>query len=97
MSPSGFPEVGPAVPAEVVREVIGGRGRARLVIPVWGGRVGHPVLIDHAFRAELLSLDPARGLRAFFDAHRAEVLRLGVGATARNWRTVLALAEMSRD
>jgi molybdenum cofactor cytidylyltransferase len=70
----------PAVPPAVVREIIGARERARLVVPTWEGRGGHPVLIDLAFRGELLSLDPAAGLRSLFDAHRAEVLRLGVGS-----------------
>lgn len=68
----------PAVPPRVVREVIEARAGGRLVVPVWEGRGGHPVLIDLAFREELLGLDPARGLRALFDAHRAEVLRLPV-------------------
>ncbi|HEX7177433.1 MAG TPA: nucleotidyltransferase family protein [Pyrinomonadaceae bacterium] len=72
----------PAVPAAVVREIVGAReeSKARLVVPTWEGRGGHPVLIDLRFRDELLSLDPAVGLRALFDAHRAEVLRLGVGS-----------------
>ena len=72
----------PAVPPAVVRQIIGAReeSKARLVVPTWEGRGGHPVLIDLAFREELLSLDPSAGLRALFDAHRAEVLRLGVGS-----------------
>ncbi|HEX8853333.1 MAG TPA: hypothetical protein VF754_07590, partial [Pyrinomonadaceae bacterium] len=32
------------------------------------------------FRAALLELDPVRGLRALFDARRAEVLRLPVSS-----------------
>jgi CTP:molybdopterin cytidylyltransferase MocA len=70
------------VPAAVVREIIGAcaESKARLVVPTWEGRGGHPVLIDLRFRDELLSLDPSAGLRALFDAHRAEVLRLGVGS-----------------
>ncbi|HZB45931.1 MAG TPA: hypothetical protein VE360_11825, partial [Pyrinomonadaceae bacterium] len=32
--------------------------------------------IDLALRGELASLDPSRGLRALFDAHREEVLRV---------------------
>lgn len=68
----------PAVPPEVIRSLIGARERtgARVVQPEWEGRGGHPVLIDLALRAELVSLDPSRGLRALFDAHREEVLRV---------------------
>lgn len=68
----------PAVPPAEVRRLIDERRRtgARLVVPEWQGRGGHPVLIDLAFRAELLSLAPERGLRALLEAHRAEVLRV---------------------
>lgn len=72
----------PAIPpAEVVRLV--GEWRrtgARLVLPEWRGRGGHPVLVDLAFREELLRLPPDKGLRALFDAHRAEVLRVPAGS-----------------
>ena len=72
----------PAIPAEVIRFLISERVRtgARLVVPQYEGRGGHPVLIDGSFRAELLQLDAGRGLRAFFDVHRDEVLRLAVAS-----------------
>jgi CTP:molybdopterin cytidylyltransferase MocA len=71
----------PAVPAKVVSELIDEwRTGARLVIPTNGGRGGHPVLIDLSFRAEILNLDPARGLTSFFDAHRSEVTRVAVNS-----------------
>lgn len=68
----------PAVPPEEIAKLIEARQRtgARLLVPEWQGRGGHPVLIDITFRDELLSLVPAKGLRALFDAHRAEVLRV---------------------
>lgn len=72
----------PAIPPEVIREVLDARRErgARLVVPTWQGRGGHPVLVDLAFRDELLRPDPRRGLRALFEAHAAEVLRLPVGS-----------------
>ena len=72
----------PAIPPAVVREVIAERERsgACLVVPTWEGRGGHPVLVDLRFRPELLSLDPERGLRALFDAHRQDVRRIGVSS-----------------
>ena len=55
----------PFLAAGVVDAVIAayeesGRG---LVIPTFGGRRGHPVLIDLKFRDEVLGLDQADGLR----------------------------------
>ena len=71
----------PAVPPEVVSRLIGEwRKGARLVIPTNGGHGGHPVLIDLSFRAELFKLDPARGLKSFFDAHREDVKRVAVNS-----------------
>jgi molybdenum cofactor cytidylyltransferase len=72
----------PAVPPAVVSTILSARERtgARLIIPVWGGRGGHPVFVDLSFRAELLTLAPERGLRAVFEKHAGEVLRLPVGS-----------------
>ena len=88
----------PAVPASEVERLIEARRRsgARLVVPEWRGRGGHPVLVDLAFAGELLTLVPERGLRALFEAHRAEVLRLPAGSpyVARDmdtWEEYLAL------
>jgi molybdenum cofactor cytidylyltransferase len=68
----------PAVPPSAIRSLIGARERtgARLVVPEWNGRGGHPVIVDSSLREELLRVAPARGLRALFDAHREEVLRV---------------------
>jgi molybdenum cofactor cytidylyltransferase len=71
----------PAVPPEVVTQLINRwRQDAPLVIPTKAGRGGHPVLIDLKFRKELINLDPTRGLKSFFDAHRGEVTRLPVNS-----------------
>ena len=69
----------PAVPPEVISLLVDEWKRgARLVQPEHEGRGGHPVLVDLSLRAELLALDPNKGLRALFDAHRSEVRRLPV-------------------
>ncbi len=70
----------PAIPAEVPRALIETwrRTGAPLILPEHNGRGGHPVLLDASLRAELLNLDARRGLRALFDAHRAETLRVPV-------------------
>src|SRR5947209_2494768 len=68
----------PATPPSAIRNFIEAHERtgARLVLPEWKGRGGHPVLIALSFREELLRVVPQRGLRALFDAHREEVLRV---------------------
>ncbi|HJR09178.1 MAG TPA: nucleotidyltransferase family protein [Pyrinomonadaceae bacterium] len=70
----------PAVTAKEIESIIAAHKRtgARLIVPVWRGRGGHPVLVNLSLRASLLNLDAERGLRALFDAHAGEVLRLPV-------------------
>jgi molybdenum cofactor cytidylyltransferase len=70
----------PAVKPETIRFLIETRVRtgAGLVVPVWRGRGGHPVLVDLKYRGELLRLDERRGLRGLFEACAGEVLRVEV-------------------
>jgi len=72
----------PAVTAQEIEIVMTAHrmSGARLVVPEWQGRGGHPVLIDLKFRASLLNLDSRRGLRALFEAHAGEVLRVPVAS-----------------
>ncbi len=68
-----------AVPAEVIAALISEwKQGARLVKPTCNGRGGHPVVVDLAFRDELLSLDSNGGLRAFFGIHEDQVKRFPV-------------------
>jgi molybdenum cofactor cytidylyltransferase len=69
----------PAIPATIVEALVEEWGKgARIVIPTWQGRGGHPVLVDLCFRTELLNLPANGGLRTFFDSHREAVRRLPV-------------------
>ena len=71
----------PAVPAEVIQTLIREwTGGAKLVVPQFQAQGGHPVLIDLAFRKDLLALDQQRGLRALFDANRSLVQRPAVNS-----------------
>jgi molybdenum cofactor cytidylyltransferase len=87
----------PAVPPTVVSTLIENWKRgARLIVPTYHGRGGHPVLVDLTFRPELLNLDVTGGLRSLFDAHRHEVQRLPIDSPfiARDmdtWDDYLAL------
>ncbi len=69
----------PAVPATVVSNLIEEwQTGARIVIPTWQNRGGHPVLVDLTFRSELLNLDQTGGLRALFKSHAKHVKRIPV-------------------
>lgn len=70
------PAIPPAVPEALIHEWR--EARARLLVPEYAGRGGHPVLLDASLRAELLGLDSRRGLRALFDKHGEEVSRVSV-------------------
>ncbi len=72
----------PAIPAEVIKHLIEERDRsgATLLVPVHDGRRGHPVLIDLKFRKELLNLDRQRGLRAFFEANKQDILAVPISS-----------------
>jgi molybdenum cofactor cytidylyltransferase len=69
----------PAVPATAVSRLLDSwRQGARIVVPTWRERGGHPVLVDLSFKSELLSLDSSGGLRAFLETHHTEVQRVAV-------------------
>lgn len=71
----------PAVPPETIKKLIDAwRDGAKLVQPEFKGKGGHPVLIDLAFRDELLNLNSESGLRGFFSKHREQILRLPVNS-----------------
>lgn len=69
----------PAVPATVVSTLIDAwTNGARLVIPTWQNRGGHPVLVDLGFRSELLTLSSSGGLKKLFENHPESVQRVEV-------------------
>ena len=69
----------PAIPPGIISSLINQwRAGAKLIIPQFKERGGHPVLVDLELRDQLLTLDPQRGLRSLFDARRDQVQRLKV-------------------
>lgn len=69
----------PAIPANVVSKLVEQwRDGAKLIKPTYVGRGGHPVIVDLEFKDELLNLDPHLGLKALFEKHQKNVLRLEV-------------------
>ena len=53
-----------------------------IVVPVHNGRGGHPLRLGRAHFAEVMTLDPARGLKALLDARASDVTRLPVADAA---------------
>ena len=71
----------PAVPPDVVKTLISEWTEgAKLIVPTWQGRGGHPVLVDLRWRHELETLDEASGLKSFFQSHADAVRRVPVGS-----------------
>jgi molybdenum cofactor cytidylyltransferase len=70
----------PFLPPSVVDTVIQGLRESGkgIVIPVFRGRRGHPVLVDLKYRAGVLSLDPADGLRRLLRGHADDVAEVEV-------------------
>ena len=89
----------PAVPATVVTNLLAEwQNGAKIVVPTWQDRGGHPVLVDLSFRSELLNLDQIGGLRELLKTRQSEVKRLPVESpfVARDmdtWDDYLALYE----
>ena len=65
----------PFVATRVIDAVVGAyrKGGRGIVVPVFGGKRGHPVLVDLKYRDEVLGLDPADGLRQLLRAHPEDV------------------------
>jgi molybdenum cofactor cytidylyltransferase len=74
----------PAIPPEVIDDLVCSyrENRRGIIIPVYAGRRGHPVLIDAKYRDEVLGLDPEVGLRQLIQAHPEDVLEVGVSSPA---------------
>lgn len=71
----------PFLAAPVVDTVIGAYRESRkgIVIPTFHGRRGHPILVDLKFRAEVLAIDPAEGLRRLIRAHPEDIGEVETG------------------
>lgn len=68
----------PQIKAEVIRQLIETwkKDRPLILVPVFDGRNGHPVIFDISLKGEILSVNPREGLRQVVLAHKDEVLRV---------------------
>jgi len=53
-------------------------GQKGIVVPVFSGRRGHPLLLDLKYRREVEDLTPETGLRGLLQAHPDDVLEVGL-------------------
>lgn len=53
-------------------------GRGRIVVPVYGGQRGNPVLFDHSLRTELMLLEGDQGARRLLESKNNDIYRLHV-------------------
>jgi molybdenum cofactor cytidylyltransferase len=71
----------PQIPSQAAKLVIEswrqtGKG---IVIPVFNGKRGHPVLIETRFKTEIENLDPEKGLRTLSEKFKHEVMEVECG------------------
>ena len=64
------PSIRPGVVSTLLAAAERGAG---IVVPSYGSRRGHPVVLDARYREEILALDPQVGLRELLQRHAAEV------------------------
>jgi molybdenum cofactor cytidylyltransferase len=74
----------PAIPAGVIDSLVCNyRENSRgIIIPVYAGRRGHPVLVETAYKREISGLDRAVGLRQLMGAHPEDILEVEVSSPA---------------
>jgi molybdenum cofactor cytidylyltransferase len=74
----------PQIDSSIIKRVIAAYEKhpSLIIIPTYGGRNGHPVLIDLQLRDELLAFDSSQGLRQVIHAHAAEVVHIEVATDA---------------
>ncbi len=73
-----FPGDQPMIPPEAIRAVAGAfrKSDKGLVIPIFKGRRGHPLLIHPGYRGEIGKLAPEEGLRALAGKFPSDVLEV---------------------
>jgi CTP:molybdopterin cytidylyltransferase MocA len=70
----------PDISAGVIDALIAAyqEGRKGIVVPVFKGRRGHPLLVDLKYREEIVALPPETGLRGLLTAHSDDILEVGL-------------------
>ena len=71
----------PQIGFPVVQQLLAAHARTRkgLVIPVWQGKRGHPLLLAAAYRPAVLALTPDQGLNVVTRGYPHDTLELPIG------------------
>lgn len=56
------------------------RNNSLIVLPTYGDKTGHPILVDLVLREEILAMDPESGLRQVVLAHSGAIKRVPVSS-----------------
>jgi molybdenum cofactor cytidylyltransferase len=72
----------PQIESRVVQQLIARyqRGDARIVAPLYGGRRGHPILLDAQYRDEILALRDGATMRDVMRAHADRIRDVSVAS-----------------
>ena len=68
------PYLAPALVEEMIRRFY--ETRKRIIVPIFHGKRGHPVIFSNALFDEILSAPMEEGAKAVVNAHRAETLEI---------------------
>lgn len=74
----------PSVTSELIDEMVRSYGQTKkeILVPVYGGRRGHPVLFSYSYRDEILTHYDDVGLRGLLHAHPDDLSELKVSTAA---------------
>jgi molybdenum cofactor cytidylyltransferase len=73
------PHVGPEIVNRLIETFDGG---ALIAIPTYRGSRGHPIIISSSLRHEILTMDPAEGLRQVIRAHQGDTVYVAAETSA---------------
>ena len=68
----------PGISPKTVRTLIKSFATGRILVPVYEGRRGHPVLFSDVYRSELSTLSSDRGARSILDANPSHIVEVEV-------------------
>jgi molybdenum cofactor cytidylyltransferase len=72
----------PRVRTDIINQVLeayhGADPGKGIVVPVFNGRKGHPLLVDYRYKQEVMNLDPDIGLRSLMQLYPDDILHLEV-------------------
>jgi molybdenum cofactor cytidylyltransferase len=83
VSPADLPRLAPDSVAELLRRMAA--EKARLAVPVYQGKRGHPLAVAPSLIPEIFGLDPEIGLKQLRDRHEAELLEVPVDDPGVVW------------